>query len=193
MVRRSNPRRDWLLSHVEGTRILDVGCGRHGELHRAYQERGEVVGIDISAASHPPIVGDAQYLPFPDGLFDAVVCGEVLEHVWDGYAMLSELVRVLPPRGRLYLTTPNPFRLFHLIRWWLLRLDVGQFLADPDHKLLWTPHSLIRALTGLGMEIVELTTLGIRVPWTQINLPSTWLINRLGNSICLVATKRGPN
>jgi len=85
-------------------------------------ERGcEVWGIDMSEkgingarrlAGREKItaefeVGDAQHLPYPDGLFDKVVCSSSLEHFPEDIAALKEMNRVLKPDGRLVLTTDS--------------------------------------------------------------------------------------
>jgi SAM-dependent methyltransferase len=48
----------------------------------------------------------AHALPFGDNEFDIVLCTEMLEHVPDPQAVLSEIQRVLRPGGRLIMTTP---------------------------------------------------------------------------------------
>jgi SAM-dependent methyltransferase len=106
---------------VEGSsRVLDFGCF-DGYTLRALRRRVDItgVGVDISAdavrlaaeltKTHDLqfIVADGVALPFPDGHFDVVVCSEILEHVPDLDAVLSELARVLRVGGRLYATMPN--------------------------------------------------------------------------------------
>jgi len=46
------------------------------------------------------------FFPFDDASFDAVLCNQVLEHVFTPDAFLKEIARVLRPRGRLLLTVP---------------------------------------------------------------------------------------
>jgi SAM-dependent methyltransferase len=63
------------------------------------------VPIDVKAFS---VDLEKEYLSVPDGEYDIVVCGEVLEHMEiDPMFMLSEANRVLHDGGRLLLTTPN--------------------------------------------------------------------------------------
>lgn len=53
--------------------------------------------------------GAAENIPYPDNYFDFVNICEVLEHVEDPQKLLSEVHRVLKPRGRAYLSVPNRF------------------------------------------------------------------------------------
>lgn len=46
-------------------------------------------------------------LPFPSESFDCVISFQVIEHIADDLAFVREMARVLRPRGRLILTTPN--------------------------------------------------------------------------------------
>ena len=81
-------------------------------------------------------------LPVEDASFDLVWASEVIEHVADTARWLSEVRRVLVPRGRLLLTTPSHGR---------LRVAVGgvERFSDPlgDHLHLYTKRSL-RTLLG---------------------------------------------
>jgi 2-polyprenyl-3-methyl-5-hydroxy-6-metoxy-1,4-benzoquinol methylase len=92
---------------------LDLGAGG-GLLAEALSETGlSVVAMDPSLPSlragraHSLAVGspvkyvggDGERLPFADGEFDAVVCMEVLEHVEDAGAVVTEAARVLRPGG----------------------------------------------------------------------------------------------
>ena len=123
-------------------RVLDVGCGE-GHLHGAIRPLcGALDACDLSAADlwHAALaapgeptpryhVADAARLPWEDGTFDVVLGLELIEHVADARAVLSELARVLRPGGTLILTCPS--RHF-------------PFTYDPLHRLAG------RRLAGIG-------------------------------------------
>ena len=101
-----------------GTRALDVSC-RNGEVMRALAARGfEVRGTRFERGL-PPIEGLpidegvdlTRGLPYLDESFDLVVLTEVIEHLENHRAAISDLARVLRPGGHLILTTPNIMRL----------------------------------------------------------------------------------
>ena len=46
-------------------------------------------------------------LPFPDEIFDLVLCYETIEHIWERATFTRELARVLRPQGSMILTCPN--------------------------------------------------------------------------------------
>lgn len=147
-----------------GKRVLDLGC-RSGALTRHFLEGNHVVGLDVDrvaleAAARLGIetmLADVERpLPFPDASFDAVVAGELLEHVRFPDAVVVEAARVLRPGGVLTGSVPNAYRL-------RARLE---FLAgrapdkDPTHLHMYSPASL-RALLG-ALDDVEIRFCGGR-------------------------------
>lgn len=92
--------------------VLDVGCGS-GQLLREVAARcdARLVGVDAG----PQSIDGVDYrraditagLPAADAEVDAVVLGEVVEHVPHPDALLREVHRVLRPGGVLVLSTPN--------------------------------------------------------------------------------------
>jgi SAM-dependent methyltransferase len=97
-----------LAPRLEG-RVLDVGCG-----NKPYQplvRATEYVGLELDtpenrASKNADAFYDGCSFPFPDRSFDAVICNQVLEHVFEPQAFVREIARVLKHRGRLLLTVP---------------------------------------------------------------------------------------
>ena len=106
---------DLLLSADPGSRILNAGAGQ-GSFTLLLEERGyEVVSADVSEPAvtvldarvrGEVVLADLTNLPFADSAFGAVVAGEVLEHIDDDHAALSEAARVLRPGGVVALSVP---------------------------------------------------------------------------------------
>jgi SAM-dependent methyltransferase len=106
-----------LLARRPGRRVLDAGAGG-GSFARLLLERG--YSVTVADASPQAVVvlrargldavqADVSALPFADGVFDALVLGEVIEHVEDDTGAVSEAARVLAPGGVLALSVPrNP-------------------------------------------------------------------------------------
>jgi 2-polyprenyl-6-hydroxyphenyl methylase/3-demethylubiquinone-9 3-methyltransferase len=113
------------LGPVGGLRILDMGCGK-GRFARALENLGaRVVGIDLSAAmlseatSVDRVRATARRLPFHEGLFDAVIAVEVLEHIDPRFrhATIAESRRVLRPGGTFVVVDKNLASLNALRPW----------------------------------------------------------------------------
>lgn len=95
-------------------RILDVGCGTGANLE-LLARFGEVAGVDVSEEAlafcrarglEKVRRGAAELLPFADDAFDLVTALDVLEHLDDDAAGLSEMRRVLRTDGRALLFVP---------------------------------------------------------------------------------------
>jgi methionine biosynthesis protein MetW len=104
---------------TQARRVLDVGCGA-GALGAALrEERGiEVMGLELSADAaararerlDAVIVADLDALddlPFERGSFDAMVFGDVLEHLRDPHRLLRTLRPWLADDGALVCSIPN--------------------------------------------------------------------------------------
>lgn len=93
-----------------GAKLLDIGCGFKPWRELFPDGAAEYTGMDFDReASEADVAGRAEALPFGDSSFDAVICSEVLEHVWDLGKALSELRRVAKDGALLYVTAPFLF------------------------------------------------------------------------------------
>jgi SAM-dependent methyltransferase len=163
-------RRALLLDAVEpGERVLDLGCGA-GRFVAALRDAGaDPVGVEIAEAAlararrNVPgadfrLVAPDGSLPLGHGEVDVVWCLEVLEHVPDTIALLTEARRVLKRGGRLLVTVPDHGRLKRT----LLALAHYDSHYDPlgQHVRFYTRRSLTRALHATGFEHVDVRPLG---------------------------------
>ncbi len=99
---------------------------------------------------------DGEPLPLHDASVDAVWAGEVIEHVADVAPWLSEVRRVLRPRGRLLLTTPQhgPLTLLRLAA--SRRRFAEHFEPRSDHVRFYSRRTLRALLDDLGFDVVQL-------------------------------------
>lgn len=108
------------LAQAHARRILDVGCGTGEQLTGYVAARfpgASVLGVDEDQASldrarrifaQTPNLSFAPAVP-GNGLYDAVIASEVLEHVDDPHGFLFSLRSRLRPGGLLILTVPNGY------------------------------------------------------------------------------------
>ncbi|HEX6791364.1 MAG TPA: class I SAM-dependent methyltransferase [Candidatus Krumholzibacteria bacterium] len=105
---------DQLASGLTGDIVIDVGCGEQ-PYRPCLAGFKRYIGFDSIDApdrgEKADVLGDALALPFADGCADAILCTEVIEHVKDPGAMLSEFSRVLVPEGSVLLTSPFTWHL----------------------------------------------------------------------------------
>ena len=100
---------------------LEIGAG--SGMYTAYltEHATSVTCLDVhdsvpdwlAALSHERrslsyVCGSLDRLPFGDGVFDTVLCTEVIEHVVDDEAAAKEIARVLRDGGRCVVSTPVP-------------------------------------------------------------------------------------
>lgn len=110
--------RHMFLNDMRPGKLLDVGCGNGGFLHRMHNLGWSGTGIDFDAKAienAKKMYGDGLTFRatdlsgarFPESSFDAITMSHVIEHVPDPVALLIEVRRILKVGGRLVITTPN--------------------------------------------------------------------------------------
>lgn len=144
-------------------RVLEVGCSVGHVTEHLVAAGNTVVGIEIDpdaadqARRFTPdvIVADIDRIPLGELVrpgFDAILMGDVLEHLRDPAAALSEAVALLAPEGRIVISVPHvgfvDVRLMLLEGRWAYQ-DDG--LLDRTHLRWFTYAGLAELLGGVGL------------------------------------------
>jgi len=169
---------DYLLPLLPNAgRTLEVGCGA-AHLSCFLAARGyKTVGLDYSSkallvAQHNYLltnvegswlVGDGYQLPFSSDTFDVVLSAGLLEHFANPIPLLSEMVRVLRPRGIFYADiVPKKFSL-------LRALDGLRLKKSTLYEASWKKKTIITFLRKVGLQNVTVFPAGVFPPlWVPI-------------------------
>lgn len=98
------------LAEIHDSLILDIGSGNSSN-QDFIAHNNQIIRLDYPQTNMkyrilPDVFGDARTLPFAQDSVDTVLFFEVLEHIDDDNAPLSEIYRVLNKNGCLYLSVP---------------------------------------------------------------------------------------
>ncbi len=136
-------------------KILEVGCGNgyYLNLLNKLDFNLTLIGIDMDELALIDakkfikdnkvklILSDASKLPFQNNSFDKVVISEVIEHVDNEKQVLSEIYRVLKPKGIMALTTCN---IDYPLLWdpvnWTLQHVFKTHIKDGFWAGIWNQH-----------------------------------------------------
>ena len=134
-----------LEEHGRGA-VLDAGCGSMP--YRAVIERSAARydGLDIEsrATGVRYTCSVTDMAPVADASYDTVLCSEVLEHLANPAAALSEINRVLKPGGKLILSVPF----------------LGRLHEEPHDYFRFTKYGLISLLSSAELEPFSWSTTG---------------------------------
>lgn len=154
------------LARPAGRRLLDVGCGAGYFLDAARAAGWDVAGVELSDAAATAarselgldvFTGALAEAGFPPGNFDLITMFEVLEHMRDPGAALSEAQRLLRPGGLLAVEVPNDMDAYRTA---LARADQRWWVIPPVHLYYFNASSLSRWLLMSGFEPIHLSTEG---------------------------------
>lgn len=156
-------------------RILDNGCGIGMFVKHLKPYAGQVIGMEYDFVrirtageelSHL-LNAAGEKLPFPPETFDIIVSHEVLEHVGDDRAAVTEIVRTLRLGGKAIIFVPNrgyPFETHGI--YWQGRYRFGNIplvnylpkgLRDKlaPHVRVYTAGDLERLFANLPVKVVQ--------------------------------------
>lgn len=162
------------LGEGRGRRLLDVGAadGFLAELLTAQ-------GWDVTALEGDPELADRararcrhvvvadleRTVPGLSGPFDAIVYGDILEHLSDPLAALIALNRSAAPRATVIVSLPN---VAHV--WVRLSLLVGRFnyvsrgILDRTHLRFFTRRTMLELMGRAGLTVEELLVTPVPLP-----------------------------
>jgi 2-polyprenyl-6-hydroxyphenyl methylase/3-demethylubiquinone-9 3-methyltransferase len=161
--------------NLKSARVLDVGCGG-GILSEALARAGaNVIGIDLAPrvldvarlhlhesgqhVDYREISVEALAAEMP-GVFDAVTCMEMLEHVPDPGSVIAACATLLRPGGRLFLSTLNRTPLAFAAAIAGAEYALNLLPRGTHHYAQFIrPSELAAALRGAGFELEDLSGL----------------------------------
>lgn len=207
---------EFIITKCRGRSVLHLGCigvteGSVEEKIRAMREgrvlhalvrkySAQAVGLDYDyqAVSKLRELGYTEILygdvtkldeaPI-NGVFDIVICGDLIEHLSNPGMMLDGIKRFVSSKSEIIITTPNAFGGLHFFRYW-----AGRYREGGDHVLSFNIYTLENLLKRHGYIITE--------AWTCYNRPPNpgleklkfafganlfKLFPKLGGTLCVVA------
>jgi SAM-dependent methyltransferase len=158
--------------------VLDVACGPGLVACPLAEVARHVTGIDITPAMIEQakakqratgltnltwLVGDAVPLPFPDASFSVVVTRYSFHHFLDPKAVLSEMVRVCRPRGRVavidvFTSSPEQAEAYNRV----------EKLRDPSHVRALPLEELTGLCHDAGLRDVKTAFYKLDVPLEEL-------------------------
>ena len=163
-----------------GARLLDVGCGAGGFLHRARAAGFSAAGLDFNPARVAALRARG-FDVFAGGLpefarraapasFDAISIFQVLEHLDDPAAWLGAAKSLLKPDGLLIVAVPNRDRTFDPFK----GPGLDEIDNPPHHLTRWDSAALSRLLTRSGFVVAELFAAGYPLPLARMLFRNTF-------------------
>lgn len=152
--------------------VLEVGCGEGKLIHllveQAAKQPKKAVGCDLSIDDIAPGLNPAiqfqtssiYQLPFDDNQFELVICCEVLEHIDNPQAGLSELARVAK-RAVLISTPREPL-------WCIMNMARGKYLTALGNTPGHIQHFSRTGLVNLAKRHLTLLDQRKPIPWTVL-------------------------
>lgn len=151
--------------------MLEIGAGAGNTLIYA-KENGyakQISGIELCTIKNSFqnnqefekfIIGNIENidLPFDEGQFDVILCGDVLEHLIDPYQAINRLKKLLKHTGVLITSIPN-------IREWQTMRDIffrGNFkytdagILDKTHLRFFCKKNIVDLFLDNDLEIVKM-------------------------------------
>lgn len=103
--------------------ILDCGSGDRNH------PDPRIINFEYSRFQSPDVFGDGHKLPFKDNCFDVILSQAVIEHLYDPFTAVQEILRVIKPGGIVFVESAFiqplhavPYHYFNTTPWGLQNL-----------------------------------------------------------------------
>ncbi|MEY8356418.1 class I SAM-dependent methyltransferase [Lachnospiraceae bacterium 54-53] len=155
-------------------KVLEVGCAcgatllalknryPHSELHGIELDPGP---CEIASFLFPVTQGNIEEtLDYPEGFFDYIIFGDVLEHLYQPQKVLENMKRYLNQSGIILASIPNVMHISvvnDLLNGYWTYQDSG--ILDRTHLRFFTKTEIIRMFLQAGYQIEEMRTTQIPI------------------------------
>jgi ubiquinone/menaquinone biosynthesis C-methylase UbiE len=147
--------------------VLDVGCGTGYAVHRLASliPSGKACGIDISSAMIEQAraktpnelarqiefkQASSENIPYPNDMFDNVICTNSFHHYKDPSRALKEIMRILKPDGQFVIMENAPD-----LSWYTWLWDRLLRIIEKGHVRYYSSHELEGMLKIAGFQEVN--------------------------------------
>lgn len=159
-------------------KVLDVGCGESPYRFLLNTSQTAYYGIDIADAdkfdyhNSDTIPFNGTDIPFEDSSFDAIICTEVLEHVYAHQQLVNEIYRVMKKGAKGIVTVPWSAR-FHYSPWDYFRYTPSSLsnIFSQFSSVKITPRGTDIAVIGNKVIILFFRNLIPVVAWRWVLVP----------------------
>lgn len=183
--------------------VLEIGCGEGGTgaTLKADGRAARVIGVELfeNAAAEAAkkldevIVGDIEKieLPFLDKQFDAIILGDVLEHLVDPWGQLERLSKYLAPQGIIVASMPN-------VRNWRIVLPLvflGKWeyqdsgVLDRTHLRFFTRRGMIDLFEQCGLTVTKISPISGGKSRILLQLPLGFLVDFIAPQYLFVSRR----
>lgn len=172
--------------------VLDLPCGKGALASRLLSSEknykvygGDILPICRAEGVHFRIINMNQKLPFEEGFFDAVVCGDGLAHLERPFDFVREVHRVLKTEGVFCVSTPNLSSLRS--RWRFFTTGFHNKRKVPFNEQNWDPEHIVNALdfpdlrylfhsNGFNIEVIKTNQYKVSTCFYILFLPLVFLL-----------------
>ena len=165
-------------------KVVDIGCGTGSLVLKLAAQGYQVVGIDVSdgcihitrsrvneaGLSHLVTVGkgSAYGIEVPDQSVDAVIAGEVLEHLKDDALAVHEFSRVIKPGGFCIVTVPANPALWNI--WDDMAGHVRRYHQEDLVKLFEAQKFRVERVRYWGFPVMRIYHKLLCLPWAKMTM-----------------------